>query len=110
MAEQFTFNQRLRYRGTINGHEWPFRPPAITMDGARDQLLPGAHFAENQNSRIRLRNLINKGTYLRNGRTLTDQPVVDVGVFAELLVFPFQTLDITGVIERPRRLGGNSNK
>jgi hypothetical protein len=51
VAEQFAFEQRFGHPGAINCNERPLLAGAGLMDGAGDQLLAGAGFAEQQHRR-----------------------------------------------------------
>ena len=52
MAEQFALDEVLRQGAAIDGDERHVGPRALVVDGAGDQLLAGAGFAEDQHGRI----------------------------------------------------------
>ena len=49
VSEQFALEQRLRYRGTVDGYERLRRSRARGMNAPREQLLTGARLADEQN-------------------------------------------------------------
>jgi len=51
MPQKFAFEQGLRDRGTVNGHERLIGPGTAVMDGPRHQFFAGAAFALDKNRR-----------------------------------------------------------
>src|SRR5271163_552238 len=52
VAEQLALEQLLRQRGAIDDDEWLALPAAPSMDLPRDDVLAGAAFSREQNSRV----------------------------------------------------------
>ena len=48
MAEQFTFEQGLRYGGAVDGDEWRVGPVAVLVERSGHELFAGAGFTANE--------------------------------------------------------------
>ena len=73
MAEQFALDQVLGQRAAIDGHKGHVGPGALIVDGAGDQLLAGAGFAEDQHGRIGRGDFGDQLADLGHGGSLPDE-------------------------------------
>ena len=53
VAEELRFEQRFRNRAAVERDEAMHAPRAVVMDGPRDDFLPGARFARDENRAVR---------------------------------------------------------
>ena len=58
MAEQFALQEGVGQGGAIHFHEIAVTPGAVAVNGLRDELLPGAGFAYDEDRRVGPRHLL----------------------------------------------------
>ena len=73
VAEQLTFQQRLRDRHTVELHGGPIGPLALGVNGFGHELLAGAAFTQHQHGGIRPHDFVEGLEDLSHGRRLADQ-------------------------------------
>ena len=77
MAEQLAFEQVLRDRGAVHRYERAVRPARFLVDIPRNDLLPDAAFACDQDRGVRARHLVGQRDYhLHIGVAHDHRPVV----------------------------------
>ena len=89
VTEQLGFEQVLGQRGTVDGYESLGRPGAVGVNGARDQLLPGAGLAQHENIGLGARRLLDELEDLGHGRAVADhvfQPERGLQLLAQVAV------------------------
>src|SRR6266705_1769278 len=86
--------------GTIDRGKWSVLPAAVAVDVARDQLLSGSAFAENEHRRLGARHLADEIADLADRRTVPHDSLIDIGIVPKPLVFAFQQRNVTPVIQR----------
>ena len=90
VSEQFAFDQGVDDGGTIDCGKWSVLPAAVPVDVARDQLLSGSAFAENEHRRLGARHLVDEIADLADRRTVPHDSLIDIGIAPKPLVFAFQ--------------------
>src|SRR5262249_25723287 len=73
MPEELALGQRLRDGGAVDRHERRCRPPSEGVDGARDDLLPGAGLALDQDVCVGARSGTDERAHLLHGVALPDE-------------------------------------
>src|SRR6266704_1591965 len=80
VSEQFAFHQGVHDGGTIDRGKWSVLPAAVAVDVARDQLLSGSAFAENEHRRLGARHLADEIADLAGRRTVPHDSLIDIGI------------------------------
>ena len=73
VPEQFTFDQRFRYRRAVEWDERALTPRTVVMDGTGDQFFPRPAFPADEHGRSRARDLFNFRVDLFHGRAFADE-------------------------------------
>ncbi len=73
VAEELRFQQRFGERAAIDRQEWPTRTIAMLVDGACDQLFPGAALADDEHRRVCRRRVRDLLVDRRHGRRSAKQ-------------------------------------
>ena len=73
VAKQFTLEQTLAQRSTIDSHKGSAPPQAQAMNGGRDEFLSGAGLAEQQDGGTRSSDTANGAVHVLHGRAGADQ-------------------------------------
>ena len=71
VAEQFALEQLGGYGTAVDRHEWACSARRSLVDGARNDFLAGAGFAQNQYVAVEFGDLANQAIDLADGRRLT---------------------------------------
>ena len=74
VPKQFTLEQRLRYRHTVQLHEWAIPPVTFGVDGFGYEFFTGAALTENQHRGIGLDDLGQRVEHSMHRRRLADEP------------------------------------
>src|SRR5205085_12288144 len=87
VAEELRLEDGLRDRRAVDGHERPFGPGGMLVQGAREQLLAGAALTEQQHRGRGRRRLADDVERRAQRRALADNGLLGAGeAGAELLV------------------------
>jgi hypothetical protein len=105
VAEQFAFDQLGGHGGAVQGDERPAFARAALMQGARDQLLAGAGFAQDADARFAGRHAV----HLRHDALHALAGVHDLvlaDALAQVAILVFQALQLEDVVHGEQQLVG----
>ena len=95
MAEELALEQFTRDRGAINAHQSGVLARAAVVDGARDEFLAGARFAQDKNAGVGRRDHFDlREHFLERGAVAEDGAVVGAQFLLQILVLELQRFAI----------------
>ena len=86
VAEQLALEERLGEGAAIDGHEWTVGPAARRVDGAGDQLLPGARLALDEHRARRRGDARDNPVHIEHALGGADHPVRRVLALGPLVI------------------------
>src|SRR5205809_2315644 len=87
VPEQLAFHQAGGDRPAVHRHEGPFPAAAEAVDAARNQLLAGARFPEDEDARVGRRDLLDLAEHRRERGTPADEvlePLLCLDLFMQV--------------------------